>query len=419
MNRIRSRIPKAAMIAAGVVLLIQAAVPCTLAVISGKATANGRPLMWKNRDTSDPNNKLMAFKGPKYDFVALVISEDAAGAEVWGGQNAAGFAIMNSQADDLADASKKLDGAGNGAFMKLALGACATIEDFEALLVREKGKWDLAANFGVIDAGGGACFFETGRSSFAKFDAGDPRVAPFGTVVRTNFAFTSPDPMRGGGFDRFERIGHIVEAARPQGRIDARFILREAARDLIHEKLHSNPLVRPLPDDPAAPLYVHTNDTINRNTSVSALVFEGAPSRDRADLATMWVILGQPVAGVAVPVWPAAGKVPAVTTGPKTAPLNDLARAVAAYLYPDGRGRMSQYLNVTRLRTYGGEGVLAKLLRIEDRAMGRVAAKTAEWAANKPSAAGMAEFQESIAAEAYDALRTEFADILKGLLPAP
>ena len=369
MNINRFRLPKAALVAAGIVLLVQAVVPCTLAVISGRATANGRPLMWKNRDTSDPNNKLMAFKGPKYDFVAVVISEAVDPGEVWGGQNAAGFAIMNSQADDLGDAAKKLDGAGNGAFMKLALGECATIKDFEALLVREKGKWDLATNFGVIDAEGGACFFETRRDSFVKFDTRDPRVAPFGTIVRTNFAFTSPDPMLGGGFDRFERIGHIVESARAQGRIGARFILREASRDLIHEKLHSDPLARPLPDDPAAPLYVHTNDTINRNTSVSVLVFEGAPSRDRADLGTMWVLLGQPVTGVAVPVWPASGNVPAVTTGPKTAPLNDVARAIVAFLYPDKRGRMYQYLNVTRLRTYGGEGVLPKLFRIEDRAM--------------------------------------------------
>lgn len=413
MTKTSSLAAKAGRIAAAVALLVQAAAPCTLAVLSGRATANGRPLMWKNRDTSDPNNKLAFFKGPKYDFAAVVIAEAAApAAEVWGGQNAAGFAIMNSQADDLGDEAKKLDGAGNGAFMKLALGECATVQDFEALLVREKGKWDLATNFGVIDAEGGACFFETRRDSFVKFDTKDPRVAPFGAIVRTNFAFTSPDPMLGGGFDRFERIGHIIEAARPQGRIDVRFILREASRDLIHEKLHSNPLARPLPDDPAAPLYVHTNDTINRNTSVSALVFEAAPSRDLAGLSTMWVLLGQPVAGVAVPVWPASGRVPAAAAGPKTAPLNDVARAIAAYLYPDRRGRMSQYLNVTRLRTFGGEGVLAKLLRIEDRAMDRTAAKWTEWAANKPSAAALAEFQESVAAEALEAMKKEFADIL-------
>lgn len=416
MTKIRFLIRRTATIAFAAALLGQAAAPCTVAVIAGKATANGRPLMWKNRDTSDPNNKLMFFKGSRHDFVAVVISEDVAPAEVWGGQNTAGFAIMNAQADDLADETKKLGGGGNGAFMKLALGECATVKEFEALLVREKGKWDLATNLGVIDAEGGACFFETSRDSFVKFDARDPRVAPFGTLVRTNFAFTSPDPLRGGGFIRFERIGHIVEAARPLGRIDARFILREAARDLVHEKLHSSPLARTLPDDPAAPLYVNTNDTINRNSSVSAMIFEGAPSRERADLGTMWVILGQPVTGVAVPVWPAAGKVPAVTTGPKTAPLNDLARALVDYLYPDKRGRMYQYLNVTRLRTYGGEGILPKLLRLEDRAMERAAAERAAWETKKPSSAEMAAFQESVANEAYEALRKEFADIAG---PAP
>lgn len=420
MTTSRSTLLKGLSTLVGIAFLIQAAVPCTLAVISGKATANGRPLMWKNRDTSDPNNKLAFFKGPKYDFVAVVISEDPApAAEVWGGQNTAGFAIMNSQADDLGDAAKKLDGGGNGAFMKLALGACATVKDFEDLLVREKGKWDLATNFGVIDAEGGACFFETRRDSFVKFDTRDARVAPFGTIVRTNFAFTSPDQMLGGGFDRFERIGHIVEAARPQGRIDARFILREASRDLVNEKLQSNPLVKPLPDDAAVPLYVHTNDTINRNTSVSALVFEGAPSRERADLGTMWVLLGQPVTGVAVPVWPASGAVPAAAAGPKTAPLNDAALAIAAYLYPDHRGRMYQYLNVTRLRTYGGEGVLPKLLRIEARAMAVVADKRAAWAASKPAAGEMAGFQDAIAAEVLGSLKKEFPDLLGPVFRRP
>ena len=57
------------------------------------------------------------------------------------------------------------------------------------------------------------------------------------------------------------------------------------------------------------------------------------------------------------------------------------------------------------------KGVLPKLLRVEDRAMDRTAAKWTEWAANKPSAAEMANFQESVATEAYETLKKEFADI--------
>ena len=55
---------------------------------------------------------------------------------------------------------------------------------------------------------------------------------------------------------------------------------------------------------------------------------------------------------------------------------------------------------------------MPKLFRIEDRALARAAAKRSEWAATTPSAAEMADFQEDVAAEAYQALIKEFADIL-------
>jgi hypothetical protein len=394
----------------GTVFAVLRARPCTLALVSAKASASGRALMWKNRDAPDIDNMLRFFPGPKFAFIAVVNAADARSRSVWGGLNTAGFAIMNSASSDLA--TEGAAGAGNGALMKLALGECATVRDFENLLVREKGKYALAANFGVLDAEGNACFFETGRDGFQKFDASDPRVAPFGTIVRTNFAFTAPDLLRGGGFIRFERISHLMESARAAGRIKARFFFQEAARDLVNEKLRSAPLTRELAGDPASPLFVHTNHTINRNSTVSVLVFEAAPRPDLAHLATMWVILGQPVAGVAVPVWPAAGRVPSVTAGAETAPLNDLARALAAYLYPDGRGQMPQYLDVTRLRTYGGEGVLPKILRIENELLKRTAAKLAEWEKSKPLPSEMAEFQETAARGVFEALTKSFPDII-------
>jgi hypothetical protein len=95
-----------------------------------------------------------------------------------------------------------------------------------------------------------------------------------------------------------------------------------------------------------------------------------------------------------------------------------MARAIASYLYPDQRGRMYQYLNVSRLRTYGGEGVLAKILRVENGALAATAAKLADWETEKPSAAEMADFQESVAGQAYEALRKEFKDIISRVPPA-
>lgn len=315
----------------------------------------------------------MYFSDARYKFIGLIDANDARGEEVCAGLNERGLAIMNSQADDLALREKKYDGAGNGAFMKLALGECATVDEFEQLLQREKGRWDLAANFGVIDASGGAAFFEASSNYYTRFDTSDKKVAPFGYIVRTNFSYTSPDYLQGGGFIRFERMSHLAEMARATGQLEVKFILQQAARDLIQEKLHSYPLSRPLPDDPARPLYINTNDTINRNSTASAVVFEGAPSSARADLATMWVLLGQPISVAAIPVWPYAERVPGVASAPgqETCALSEFSRKLATYLYPDRRGRMSQYLDITRLRTYGGEGVLAKLFGIENQVLDR------------------------------------------------
>ncbi len=406
-------------LAAGMVLIIILALSslqaeeCTLIVASGRATVSGRPLMWKNRDTSKLLNKLMYFRGARYKFIGLIDADDAEGREIWAGLNEKGLAVMNSQADDLALREKKYDGAGNGAFMKKALGECATVDEFEQLLRREKGKWDLAANFGVIDASGGAAFFETSSEYFTRFDAGDKKVAPFGYIVRTNFSYTSPDYLQGGGFIRFERMSHLAEIAQATGQLDVKFILQQAARDLNHEKLHSYPLIQPLPEDPARPLYINTNDTINRNSTASAVVFDGAPSPERPELATMWVILGQPVSCVAIPVWPYAEKVPAAAGAPgqETCPLNAFSRKLVAFLYPDRRGRMPQYLNVNRLRTYGGDGVLARLLRIEDQVLDRTRAQLKAWEKKKESPEKVAEFQENLADFVLQSLLREFPDI--------
>ena len=68
---------------------------CTTAIVSGKYTADGRPLLYKHRDTGSLQNKLMHFTDGKYSYVGIVNSTDNVGKEVWGGYNSAGFAIMN------------------------------------------------------------------------------------------------------------------------------------------------------------------------------------------------------------------------------------------------------------------------------------------------------------------------------------
>lgn len=110
-------------------LFLENAYCCTTAVISGKATKDGRPIIWKLRDTDFLENyakKFPAEKG-KYAFIGIVNSIDSLGKEVWGGNNELGFAIMNSASFNvnLNDSAKVKDN--EGYFMKKALETCKNL----------------------------------------------------------------------------------------------------------------------------------------------------------------------------------------------------------------------------------------------------------------------------------------------------
>ncbi len=382
--------------------------PCTVAVVSGKATPDGRPLLWKNRDTSVLDNKIAYFKGDKYSFIGLVDARDKGLNNVWAGINTEGFAIMNSASGDLAPNDAGMNE--NGSFMKMALGECANTSDFENLLQRTNGKRKVGANFGIIDAEGNACIYETSRAGYQKFDANDPKAAPRGYVIRTNYAFTAPKKDTGGGYIRFERASRLFQDASDEGQLNYKFILRQAARDLVNEKLHSFPLSNPSAHDPDSPLFVNTNDTINRNSTASVALFHGVTEREKAYLATMWVILGQPVCSVAVPLWASVDAIPEALNGPGNSPLNDFSRALADYLYPEKRGHMNQYLSVTRLVQYDGEGVLNKLLKIENQVFAETEAKMKEWEKRKPDKKELADFERKIAEWAFVSLKSSFPE---------
>jgi len=394
----------------GLLLLGQLTIfPCTVAVVSGKATPDGRPLMWKNRDTSGLDNKMIYLKGEKYDFIGLIDARDKKPENIWAGINTEGFAIMNSASEDLSEGANGM--MNNGSFMKRALSECANVLDFENLLNRTNGNREVGANFGVIDAEGNACFFETSNSTFKKFDTKDPKVAPQGYIIRTNYAFSAPVKNGGGGYIRFERASRLFQAASAEERLDYKFILQEAARDLVNEKLNSFPLTDPKVYDSSSPVFINTDDTINRNSTASVALFHGVSDPKKAYLATMWILLGQPVCSVAVPLWANAASVPKVLSGPETAPLNDFARAVASYLYPDKRGHLNRYMSISRLIHYEGEGVLSRLSKIENKVFAETEMKLKEWEKKKPAKQDVVDFEEKIAAGVYESMKTSFPDI--------
>ncbi len=370
---------------------------CTTAVVSGAATADGRPLLWKNRDADDLHNQVVYREDGRYAYVGVVNQGDTAGLQIWAGVNSAGFAIMNSASYNLDDK----DTLAEGAFMKLALQSCATLADFERLLgsTNLRGARDTTANFGVIDAQGGAAYFETGLTTFRRFDATDPATAPRGVLIRSNYS-DSGDAATGSGLLRRERASELVEALVTSRQLDARTLLAGVSRDIANARTGAFPLAHP-----DAARFAWVGDSINRDITASVTLVAGVPAGGDPGLATAWFILGQPVTGVASPVWVRAAAIPAeLAAGAEPAPLGAACDRVRARLYPTWRGDQKRYLEVAALT--GQRGVLLPLLAAEERTFRDVREAERGWKGRAPVAEELRALQSRLATRALAALAT-------------
>jgi len=344
--------------------------PCTVGVFAGSSTANGRPMLWKNRDSDHPDNQVMHFAGDGFPFIGLVNGEDAEGREVWAGVNSAGFCIMNSASynlypddgDDTEGGERRKDE--EGVLMKLALGRCTTVEDFARLLEETAGDRGVEANFGVVDSSGGAAFFETTNTTFERFDATDRRVAPNGYILRTNFSFTG-EPNQGAGEIRFDRATALFHRAAATGGVDRDWLLLAASRDMVNALTGEDPLARELPAHARDARYLPVNDTLARDAATATVLFEGVGTGEDPAGTVMWVRLGHPLCSVALPHWLASASSMALTGG--TAP--PLVRFAAYWfdrVFPFSGTSRERYMDLAPLLNRQGTGILPRLLEVEE-----------------------------------------------------
>ncbi len=208
-------------------------VACTTFIISGKNTPDGKPILYKNRDTGTLDNAIVFFNDGKYQYIGIVDSKESWMKDVWGGYNSAGFAIMNSMAynNNIGDTTKFADQ--EGVVMKIALASCATLADFEKLLNDLPKPLGVNGNFGVIDASGGAAYYETGNYGFKKIDANDPALAPDGYLIRTNHSFTGVVDQ-GMGYIRYAAASEALNMAAAQKKLEPQYLLNNISRNLNH-----------------------------------------------------------------------------------------------------------------------------------------------------------------------------------------
>ncbi len=274
---------------------------CTSVIISGKITADGRPLMWKNRDTDVLDNSIRHFRGEKYSFVGLVNSVSDGG-EVWIGANTAGFAIMNTASYCLKDddvPASEMDR--EGVLMYRALEICATLGDFEHFLDTLRRPMGVEANFGCIDASGGAAWYETGNYTYLKRDVNEDED---GFITVTNFSVSGP-VSRWKGWERFVTADAVFREMKMHGTLSSAGplgIIDSLSRSYRHDIMGID-LVKDagefLSETRAC---VPDQDFIPRRSTSAAVVVHGVPAGGDPAETLIWAALGYPAVSVTVPI---------------------------------------------------------------------------------------------------------------------
>ncbi|NOX64595.1 MAG: hypothetical protein GXO85_02065 [Chlorobi bacterium] len=354
---------------------------CTTAIISGKFTTNGRPLLLKHRDSDHLQNKLMFFNDGEYEYIGLVNSDDINGDEVWGGVNSEGFAIINSASYNMKDRNDTTTLKDKeGVVMKRALQECSTVDDFENLLKEYDKPIGVEANFGVIDAHGGAAYFETNNFSYKKFDVNEPSNAPFGYAIRTNYSFngTADD---GYGYIRYLTAEELFYKASEENNLNKKFILQDISRSLKHSLLDVdyNKNVTISSNDNS---FIAFQDYIVRNNSTSTVLIEGVKPDEDPELSTLWTILGFQFTSVAIPTWVKAGNtLPDILIADSTgnAPLCNYALKLKNQCFPIKRGSGYRYLKLSKVINKEGKGFVQVLRPIENEIIYETDKKLKQW----------------------------------------
>lgn len=349
---------------------VQPSKACTSVIVSGRVTKDGRPLIYKNRDTKTLSNMTLVVQGPRYRYLGLVNAEDTAPVNVWGGHNEAGFAIVNTAAYNLNGNGGDTDG--DGILIRKALGLCATLADFERLIDTVKKPMDVNSNFAVLDAQGGCAYYETGNYSFVKFDANDTLVAPDGYLMRTNFG-TTGNLKLDVGVERYQAITVFMKEACREGHLDHDYLVTHIPRYMTHGLTKMN-IYDFMPETESDTTFFPFADYTVRYSTASVILVQGVKPGESPLNTVSWTIMGWPLTSIAMPlVLTPSWKLPALVTNDGTGHswLCEQALALKSRAFSLKRGNVRDYCNIAVLFNKQGTGILQKHLPLEAEVMRR------------------------------------------------
>lgn len=348
---------------------VQPLLACTSVIVSGRVTKDGRPMIFKHRDSGNVHNMMLVVQGKKYRYLGLVNAGDTLPKDVWGGYNEAGFGIVNTAAYNLNGNGGDTDG--DGILIRKALELCATLEDFERLMDTVKKPRDVNSNFAVLDAKGGCAYYETGNYKYVKFDVNDPAVAPDGYLMRTNFGTTGNHKLDQ-GVERYQAITEFMAEACKEGHLEHDYLITHISRYLKHGVTQLD-MYDMMPETETDTCYVSFHDYIARYSTASVVLVQGVRP-DESPLNTIsWTIMGWPLTTIAMPLaLLPSGKLPTLVSNDGTghSRLCEMGLQLKSRVFTLKKGNNTAfYGNLAPLINKKGTGILQQLLLIEEDVM--------------------------------------------------
>lgn len=353
-----------------IIIILMACMPeilgCTSAIIGTDVNPYGRPLLWKNRDTSTFDNKIEYVRGngDEFSYVALFNSKDSLLREAWMGMNDMGFAVMNTASYNLKDDNvpeKEMDK--EGLIMSKALRRCISVDDFATLLDTLPRPMGVEANFGVIDAYGNGAYFETNNHSYTRYNLED---AENHVLVRTNYSHSGRD-NEGFGFIREANAEHLLEPYIKERKVTPEVLTEVLSRSYYHDLLGRDM-------SQSGEEWVIDQDFIPRYTSTATVVVEGCqPMETSAPIDpdyivneyVMWTGLGFPPCSEIEAVFCKEEGVSTNLRGDAItgrAPACDLALKRKAEVFPFTKGNGNKYIQIGALFNEEGSGYVQTLV---------------------------------------------------------
>ena len=349
---------------AAVMVEVQPVLACTSVIVSGRVTKDGRPLIFKNRDTSTLHNMTIVVQGQVYRYIGLVNAEDTTPVNVWGGHNEAGFGIINTAAFNLNGDGGDTDG--DGILIRKALELCATLKDFERLLDTVKKPREVNSNFAVLDAKGGCAYYETGNYDYVKFDVNDPNVAPDGYLMRTNFGTTGNHKLDL-GVERYCAITDFMAEACKQGQFDPEYLLCQIPRYMKHGVTKLD-MADFMPENENDTRYFPFHDYIARYSTSSVIMVQGVKAGESPIATVSWTMVGWPLSTVAVPlVLTPSGKLPALVKDDGTghSRLNEMGLQLKERVFSLKSGNTNSYGDLAQLMNKEETGIMQRIQTLE------------------------------------------------------